>query len=259
MEGGGEKLSKEELEREFGPIDQLFSEAVDEPLEASLESIPIDPIAVTRQSGESNRSLVWSIRFFGLVLTGLLAVQTVSLMRDEQAVVAEPVSYRSDPAAVSEATGFLNSTLRSARIKLDEALYEDVVSLLEPYADASSSFSEDQRFQLFLTLARAHRRLGNAAKAQQYTLRATDQAVERREPGELFGYAQELRDQGRFEEARRVYASLLSRSDGLTGIQRESASIAEIRMADSLLAEAASKSGFPALPSVPARGKGGAP
>jgi len=253
MSKTGNPLSAEDLERTFGPTAEIsdeLAEQLDQDL-GIVEPLPDDeddyPPLTRAAPAAPNKALTRSVLFFALSVLALVAVQTAEIvLKKRQPEASVPVAP--EPVAGPNEGQLLNAVLRDARVRLDYSLYEDVVGLLEPYADDPQMFSDEQRFSLYLMLARAYRRLGNAQKAQQFTLRATDQAVERRAPADLFAYSRTLRDERRHEEARRQYASVLARSDGLTDDQRVYRELAQIRLADTFLEEARTHKELPALP-----------
>ena len=111
----------------------------------------------------------------------------------------------------------VDRALFDTRVSLKNGLYEQVLRILEPLAEDPQMLDANQRFEAYLLLAKAHRALGNVEKAQQWSLKATDQAVDRREPAQVFEEAATLADEGRHADARRVLHQLLARADALTG------------------------------------------
>src|SRR5262249_22016002 len=132
-------------------------------------------------------------------------------------------------------------------------LYEDVVAVLEPLAADQNALTAEQRFEANLLLARAHRALGNLDKAHLFSLRATDQAVERKAPAQLLEHASLLAQDGRYPEARRTLCQLLARGDALSGKEQTYRVLAEARLADLWFKEARASGQLAPLPGAAAQ------
>jgi hypothetical protein len=231
-------LSSDELDKALEA-----TETIEDELLASASELPIvEPQPTLLPPRAETHGLVRALWFFGVIVTAMLVLQTVQLLLPRlphdvaasggAAPHAAPAIHSPMPAEE------IDRTLREMRVKLSRSLYLEVIRVLEPKALDPVLLDNDQRFETYLLLAKAYRALGNPEKAQLWSLRATDQMVERREPAQVVEFAGGLADQGRPSEARVELMKLLARRDAFTRKDEAWLSIAEARVADTWYAQA---------------------
>jgi len=246
-----ETLSSQELDKALEA-----DGAVEDELLASAAVLPIVEPQPSQAPPSETRGLVRALWFFGAIVTAMLVLQTFELflarsLPEEVAAGgasgARPAPVVPPPAPAEE----VDRTLREMRLRLSRSLYEDVARTLEPLAEDPALLDKDQRFEANLLLARAHRQLGNVEKAQLYSLRATDQMIERREPAQVLEYASGLAEQGRHPEARAELMKLLARRDAMTARDQAWLTLAHARIADAWYLQARRSGQLPPLPGAP--------
>ncbi len=242
-----ETLSSDEIHEALEANEPI----ADELLEAAAD-VPIveprgEPISVSSSPGQTRAA--W---FFGTVVIALLAVQTAQPFLSPAPGGNEPSIAAAGPAApvVARASPAeeIDRTLREMRVHLSRGLYEDVRRLLEPLVDDPARLDRDQRFEALIMLAKAYRSLGNVEKAQHYSLLATDQMIERREPAEILEFAGTLANDRRQDEARVELMKLLARRDGFSEKDAPWLSLAEARIADAWYTQAKQSGHLAPLP-----------
>jgi tetratricopeptide (TPR) repeat protein len=256
-EVGGE-LSRAAIDEDFGP-----AEPIEDELLTSVGEVPIVEPVEPKPVSAGSSSLTRALWFFGIVVTALVILQTVQML------VVRPAVERGDSAAAgpAESAGTrggrspaeeVDRTLFESRVQLDRGLYEQVLRVLEPLAENPQMLDANQRFEAYVLLAKAHRALGNVEKAQKWGLKATDQAVDRREPAQVFEEAATLADEGRHADARRVLHQLLARADALSEKDADYRLKAQVRVADAWWDEAVRSGAFAPLPGLDHRSEGDA-
>lgn len=254
-------------------IDEDFApqEPIEDELLTSVGDVPlVDPVE-HRAPADGSRGLTRALWFFGIVVTALAALQTAQMFvarppverveRPEPVESAGPAVPVAPPRVVAPPqppppqTGrtpaeAIDRTLLDSRVQLSRGLYEQVRRILEPLAEDPQLLDANQRFEAYLLLAKAHRALGNVEKAQQWSLKATDQAIDRREPAQVFEEASTLAGEGRHADARRVLHQLLARADALPEKEAESRLKAQVRVADAWWGEAVRSGAFAPLPGL---------
>jgi hypothetical protein len=244
----------EKLEETFGPVepidDELLSSAADLPL--------LDAKPVAARTSSDSRGLTRALWFVGTVVAGMLVLQAAQVFLGTGAGHGSPQS--GGPVGAPPATAAPTATatptpsdevwrlLQETRLRLGKSAYEDVVRVLEPLAADPARLDSMQRFDMYVLLAHAHRELGNVEKAQKYTLLATEQNIERREPSQAIEHAGLLVDQGLHEDARRELFRLLARRDALPAKDADYLAIAETRVGDAWYAQAKSSGHLAPLP-----------
>jgi tetratricopeptide (TPR) repeat protein len=255
------------MDEDFAP-----AEPIEDELLTSVGDVPlVDPVE-HRAPADGSRGLTRALWFFGIVVTALAALQTAQMFvarpaverveRSEPAVPPVPVAPAAAPRIVAPpppppAAGrtpaeAIDRTLLDSRVQLSRGLYEQVRRILEPLAEDPQLLDANQRFEAYLLLAKAHRALGNVEKAQQWSLKATDQAIDRREPAQVFEEASTLSGEGRHGDARRVLHQLLARADALPEKEAEYRLKAQVRVADAWWGEAVRSGAFAPLPGLDA-------
>lgn len=249
-ESTDDTLSSDELDKALAA-----TESIEDELLASAADVPIVEPRPERLPAGETRGLVRALWFFGVIVTAMLVLQTVQLFlpRLPPVVAASGGPPKASPIA-SEPTPAqeIDLTLREMRVRLSRSLYLDVIRTLEPKVQDPMVLDPDQRFEAYLLLAKAYRALGNVEKAQAWSLRATDQMIERREPAQVLEYASGLADQGRLPESRVELMKLLARRDGLGAKDSQWLSLAEARVADSWYAQAKAGQQIAPLPGAAA-------
>jgi tetratricopeptide (TPR) repeat protein len=247
--------------REIPDADSEFDDdfAAPEPIEdellTSVGDVPLVEPVERRAPSDGSRGLTRALWFFGVVVTALAVLQTVQMF------VARPVVERVEPAVVQRPepppapagrtpAEAIDRTLLDSRVQLSRGLYEQVRRILEPLAEDPRLLDENQRFEAYLLLAKAHRALGNVEKAQQWSLKATDQAVDRREPEQVIAEASRLADEGRHADARRILHQMLACADALPEKQADYRLKAQVRVADAWWGEAVRSGAFAPLPGL---------
>lgn len=245
------EMDAKALDDAFGP-----AEPIEDELLTSVDDVPlVEPIDARHHGHSSPAGLTRALWFFGIVVTALIGVQTVHLFikvpASNEAPLATPPPSRSvsNDAPRDEAEQ-VDRLLNESRVQLSRGFYEQVLRVLEPLADEPQLLDANQRFESYLLLARAHRALGNVEKAQQWSLRATDQAVDRREPEQVFEEASALNEQARHADARHVLHQLLARADALPAKEAGYRLQAQIRVADTWWSEAQRSGAFAPLPGL---------
>jgi len=246
----GSELSSAAIDEDFGPAepieDELLTSVADVPLVEPVEPMP---------ASEGSSSLTRALWFCGVVVTALVILQTVQML------VVRPAVERGESAAAgpAESSGTrggrspaeeVDRTLFESRVQLERGLYEQVLRVLEPLAEDPQMLDPNQRFEAYVLLAKAHRALGSVEKAQKWVLKATDQAVDRREPAQVFEEAATLADEGRHADARRVLHQLLARADALSEKDADYRLKAQVRVADAWWGEAIRSGAFAPLPGL---------
>jgi tetratricopeptide (TPR) repeat protein len=230
------------------------AEPIEDELLTSVSDVPIvEPVAP--REGGSAAGLTRALWFFGVAVTALVALQTVQLFlhRTPSAPAGEPVATYSPPPEAHvdrNSAERIDQVLLESRVHFQRGLYEDVRRVIEPLAEDPKLLDSNQRFEAYLLLAKAHRALGNVEKAQQWSLKATDQETDRREPDQIFESAATLSGQGRDAEARRLLHQLLARADALTAKDQPYRLQAAVRVADAWWSEAMRSGAFAPLPGL---------
>lgn len=244
-------LTREQLDQSFGP-----AEPIEDELLASASDVPlVEPNARSRSAGAQavhSAGLTKALWFFGIVVTALLVLQTAQVLLPRFAPLGPTTETPSAPTAHDDAnhaaSESITRTLNEARLHLSRSLYQDVLRVLEPVVAKPELLDPYQRFDAYLLLARAYRELNDIEKAQTWSLRAMDQAVERRGAAQIVEYASTLASSGQHEEARRALFQILARSDGLAPKEMPYARVAEARIADAWYAQAQATGKLPPLP-----------
>ncbi len=177
----------------FGSSPELEDELL-----TSVSDVPIvEPIAPAG-GGLSSSGLTRALWFFGVAVTALVALQTIQLFLHRPAAapagetVATTTAPPPEPHAMRSSAEQIDQVLLESRIHFQRGLYEEVRRVIEPLAEDPKLLDTNQRFEAYLLLAKAHRALGNVEKAQQWSLKATDQETDRREPDQIFEAAATL-------------------------------------------------------------------
>jgi tetratricopeptide (TPR) repeat protein len=255
--GGG--LAPGSADGDDADFDEDFApaEPIEDELLTSVGDVPLVEPVEHRTPADGARGLTRALWFFGIVVTALAAVQTLQMFMARPAVErlepapAPPRIEAPPPPPVSRTPAeAIDRTLLDSRVQLSRGLYEQVRRILEPLAEDPQLLDANQRFEAYLLLAKAHRALGNVEKAQQWSLKATDQAIDRREPAQVFEEASTLADEGRHGDARRVLHQLLARADALPEKQADQRLKAQVRVADQWWDEAVHSGAFAPLPGL---------
>jgi hypothetical protein len=216
--------------------------------------VPLVEPGERRATGSGSAALVRGVWFFGISVTVLIGLQTLELFLGRAEPPGGPtpvVSTRGADAPAPRTTlEQIDRMLLESRVQLSRGLYEQVVRVLEPLAQDPRTLDSNQRFEAYLLLAKAQRALGNVEKAQEWGLRATDQAVDRRAPEQVFEQASSLGEEGRQSDARRVLHQLLARADALSAKDQDYRIQAQVRVADAWWDEAQRSGAFAPLPGL---------
>lgn len=254
--GDDEPASGEDDDADFDD-DFAPAEPIEDELLTSVGDVPLVEPVEHRTPADGSRGLTRALWFFGIVVTALAAVQTLQMFMARPAVVRPdpapaPTHVEAPPPPPVSRTPAeaIDRTLLDSRVQLSRGLYEQVRRILEPLAEDPQLLDANQRFEAYLLLAKAHRALGNVEKAQQWSLKATDQAIDRREPAQVFEEAATLADEGRHSDARRVLHQLLARADALPEKQADQRLKAQVRVADQWWDEAVRSGAFAPLPGL---------
>jgi tetratricopeptide (TPR) repeat protein len=245
-----EAITESAIDEAFGP-----AEPIEDELLTSVGDVPLVEPVEKHAPAEASHGLTRALWFFGIVVTALVALQTIQMF------MVRPAGERDDPAPASRPEAAaprrghapaeeIDRALFDSRVQLSRGLYEQVRRVLEPLAEDPELLDVNQRFEAYLLLAKAHRALGNVEKAQQWSLKATDQAVDRREPEQVFEEASALTEEGRHADARRVLHQLLARADALPEKDRDYRIKAQVRVADAWWDEAIRTGAFAPLPGL---------
>ncbi len=243
-----EQLSEEDLEEKFGPTadirDELAEASALEPVEPLPETLPLPGDA-------SMHKLSKSVRWFGIILTAFLGIQTLDIILRRAFPTTAPVGpYPMDDLGDVS----VQDTLAESQEQLKQGLYEDVISVLQPFVESDRNLEPEHRFEINLLLAKAYRQIGDIERATHFTLLATDEVTRESGYGQIIERTQELLEAGRHAETRKIYFEILCRSDEVALEDRPFLQIAQIRVADTLLSEARARGGFPQLPGAPTPG-----
>jgi tetratricopeptide (TPR) repeat protein len=251
-----EAISSAAIDEAFGP-----AEPIEDELLTSVGDVPLVEAVEHKPAPEGSSSLTRALWFFGIVVTALIVLQTIQMFVVRPAVDRAEPSLASHPGTAGPRGGRspaeeVDRALFDTRVSLKNGLYEQVLRILEPLAEDPQMLDANQRFEAYLLLAKAHRALGNVEKAQQWSLKATDQAIDRREPAQVFEEAATLADEGRHADARRVLHQLLARADALTEKDADYRLKAQVRVADAWWGEAIHTGAFAPLPGLDHRSEG---
>lgn len=235
-----ESLPEELLDSTYSPL-------------SSIRGLDDGPLVASVDDGELRRrtlQLARGMLLVGVAIVCVLLVQTVHMLRTPTAPTA-PLQLAPEVKDPLWPVRDVDQILAAARLELDRGLFTDVVDQLQRLEATASLMSQEQRFRLFSTLSLAYRRLNDLERAAEYGSRAMDQFLESETAAGIVARAEDLRAAGDLSGARREYARILLRVDGLAAQDHQLGAIARIHLADCYLIEARARTDIQTLPSLP--------